>query len=258
MIIDTNCHLGHWPFRKLADSDADGLLRLMDAHGVTQAWVGAFEGVFYRDCGQANRDLLARIAGHEDRLVPWAVINPHFPGWEDDLQEAMDKNMQGVRLYPNYHGYGLGEACVRELLSALGKRDACPTRRLPVAIYHKFVDERLHHWTCLVPPVEMDLAPLVRDFPQVRLLLCGCGIPHAQALAEVIRQGQVYMEISRLEGIEGVRWLADTIGVERIVLGSHAPYFYMAAAHLKVVEAGLTDEEQEAVLHGNAGRLLSS
>jgi hypothetical protein len=249
MIIDTNCHLGHWPFRKLASSDAAGLLRLMDDHGVAQAWVGAFEGVFYRDCGQANRDLLAHIAGHEDRLVPWAVINPNFPGWEDDLAEATDAGMQGVRLYPNYHGYTLGDDCVVQLLRQLAGQ-------APVAIYHKFVDERLHHWTCLVPPVAMDLAPLVRDFPQVPLLLCGCGIPHAQALANVIRQGQVYLEISRLEGIEGVRWLADTIGLERIVLGSHAPYFYMAAAHLKVVEAGLTEPEREAVLHGNAQRLM--
>ena len=255
MIIDTNCHLGHWPFRKLADSDADGLLRLMDAHGVAQAWVGAFEGVLYRDCGQANRDLLAQIAGHEDRLVPWAVINPNFPGWEDDLQEALEGGMQGVRLYPNYHGYGLGNECVRELLAALGPSGTSgPTRCL--AIYHKFVDERLHHWNCLVPPVEMDIAPLVRDYPEAPMLLCGCGIPHAQALAEVMRQGRVHMEISRLEGIEGVRWLADTIGIERIMLGSHAPYFTMAAAHLKIVEAGLTDEEREAVLHGNARRLM--
>jgi uncharacterized protein len=256
MIIDTNCHLGHWPFRKLADSDAAGLLRLMDAHAVTQAWVGAFEGVLYRDCGQANRDLLAGIEGHEDRLVPWAVINPAFPGWEDDLQEASASGCQGVRLYPNYHGYGLGDVCVRELLAAVGGRDARTTRCLPVAVYHKFVDERLHHWTCLVPPVEMDIAPLVREFPEVPLLLCGCSILHAQALAETIRQGRVYMEISRLEGVEGVRWLAETIGIDRVVSGSHAPYFIMQAAHLKIVEAGLSDEGREAVLHGNASSLI--
>ncbi|MBU0611085.1 MAG: amidohydrolase [Armatimonadetes bacterium] len=249
MTIDTNCHLGHWPFRKLAHADADGLLSLMDRYGVEQAWVGAFEGVFYRDCGQANRDLLKRIAGHEDRLVPWATINPNFPAWEDDLREAMEAGMVGVRLYPNYHGYALDAPCLSELL-------ACLQNRLPVAVYHKFLDERLHHWTCLVPPVDMDLAPLVGAFPQQRFLLCGCGMPRAQALAEIIRRGHVYMEISRLEGVEGVRLLIDTIGLERVVLGSHAPYFTMAAAHLKLVESGLSDAERAHILQENPARLL--
>ena len=255
MTIDTNCHLGHWPFRTLEHADAEGLLRLMDRHGVDQAWVGAFEGVFYRDCGQANRDLLAGLAGHEDRLCPWATINPAFPAWESDLQEALTAGMAGVRLYPNYHGYALDDVCVRELLTALGPYG--PARSVPVAIYHKFVDERLHHWTCLVPPVEMTMEPLVQAFPQQAFLLCGCAMPHAQALAETIRQGRVYMDISRVEGVEGVRLLIETVGVEHVVLGSHAPYFYMGAAHLKLVEAGLTEEELEAVRHGGASRLLS-
>ena len=97
MTIDTNCHLGNWPFRKLEYADAEGLLRLMDRHGVDQAWVGAFEGVFYRDCAQGNRDLLASLAGHEDRLRPWAAINPAFPAWETDLQEALAAAAAGGR-----------------------------------------------------------------------------------------------------------------------------------------------------------------
>ena len=260
MTIDTNCHLGNWPFRKLEYADAEGLLRLMDRHGVDQAWVGAFEGVFYRDCAQGNRDLLASLAGHEDRLRPWAAINPAFPAWETDLQEALAAGMAGLRLYPNYHGYALDDACVRELLGALGPSGTSgtsgPTQPVPVAIYHKFVDERLHHWTCLVPPVEMTMEPLVQAFPQQPFLLCGCGMPHAQALAGTIRQRRVWLDISRLEGVEGVRSLIETIGLDHVVLGSHAPYFYMGAAHLKLVEAGLTEEELEAVRHGSALRLI--
>lgn len=278
MIIDTNCHLGEWPFRKLQHNDASGLLRLMDEHGIAQAWAGAFEGIFYRDCGQANRDLLERIGDHRDRLLPWAAINPAFPGWEDDLAEALEAGMVGVRLYPNYHAYELTDPCVAELLGRLSgiqaagaapcaagptagggsRRAQRDTRRLgmPVAIYHKVVDERLHHWRCMVPATDMRIEPLVRDFPDQPLLLCGCGTIHAQELSDAIRRGQVYMEISRLEGIEGVRWLADMIGIDRVVFGSHAPYFYMQAAQLKLVEAGLSDDEREAMLHGNATRLM--
>jgi predicted TIM-barrel fold metal-dependent hydrolase len=250
MTIDTNCHLGHWPFRRIEHADADGLLGLLDRHAVQQAWVGAFEGLFYRDCGQANRELRARVSGHEDRLVPWATINPNFPAWEDDLREARESGMAGVRLYPNYHGYALDAPCLRELLAALAGE-------LPVALYHKFVDERLHHWTCLVPSVEMTLEPLVAAFPDQRFLLCGCTMPHAQALADTIRQGRICMDISRVEGIEGVRLLIETIGLDHIVLGSHAPYFTMGAAHLKLAASGLSDEEREAVGTVNPQALLA-
>lgn len=252
MTIDTNCHLGHWPFRRVAHADADGLLRLLDGNCMDGAWVGAFEGLFYRDCGEANRGLRAAIAGHEDRLRPWATINPAFPAWEDDLREALDTGMAGVRLFPNYHGYALGDPCVRELLDRVGRDRPA----VPVALYHKFVDERLHHWTCLVPPVEMTLAPLVAAYPDQAFLLCGCSSLMADALREPIGAGRVYVETSRIEGVEGIRQLCDTIGAERVVLGSHAPYFYMQAAHLKLVESGLSDAERELLLVTNPARMM--
>ena len=244
MIIDTNAHLGHWPFRQLAHSDAESFLRLMDGFGVAQAWVGAFEGVFYRDCGAANRGLLDEIEGHEDRLVPWAALNPAFPGWEDDLAEAVAAGMVGVRLYPNYHGYTLADECCLDLLAALAERG------LPVAIYHKLVDERLHHWHCLVPPTEMALGPLAERFPKLKMIACGVSLPGLQLPAGVC------VETSRVEGPAGVAALAATVGADRVLFGSHAPYFYLEAALLKMVESGLEEAARQAIFHGNAQRVL--
>jgi uncharacterized protein len=250
MIIDCTAHLGHWPFRKLAHSDAEGFLGLMDVYGIAQAWVGAFEGLFYRDMGRANRDLVAGLAGHEDRLLPWATINPNFARWERDLTEAQELGCVGVRLYPNYHAYTLTDTCLRELLAAL--REAW----LPVAIFQKFVDMRVHHWHCLVPDVDMDLTPLVAEFPDLPIIWVGGGWQQAAAVAEVIRQGQVHCDISRVEGLAGVARLSETIGADRVLFGSHAPYFVLEAAVLKIQEAGLSEADRAAVLYGNATHLL--
>lgn len=250
MIIDTNMHLGHWPFRHLERSDPVGLLALMDRGGLAQAWVGSFEAAFYRDLDQANRMLLKSVAGLEERLLPWISINPAFPAWEQEAAYADAEAVHGVRLYPNYHGYDLSHPALSELLAVLAERS------VPVAIYHKLVDERLHHWTNLVPPVDMDLAPIVAAFPELPILLCGCGLAHFPALNEVVRQGNVFVEISRYEGVEGVRLLADHIGLDRVVFGSFAPYFYLDAALLKIVEAGLDESEREQILYRNAQRLL--
>lgn len=247
MIIDTNAHLGNWPFRKLAHSDAGGLVQLMDDHGLTQAWVGPFEGVFYRDCGQANRDLLTAISGHADRLVPWAAINPNFPGGEDDLAEAGERGMAGVRLYPNYHGYTLLDECALELLAQVQQRG------LPVAIYHKLVDERLHHWHCKVPPTEMTIGPLAERLPDLTIVCCGVSLPVATQLQQTTR---VLVETSRIEGAGGVGSLVAALGPERVLFGSHAPYFYIDAGLLKLVESGLPEDQRQALLYGNACRIV--
>ena len=251
MIVDTNASLGDWPFRRLAYSSPRDFVELMDATGVAQAWVGPFEGLFYRDMAAANRLLCERIAGYEDRLLPWAVINPNFPGWEDDLAEAVDAGATGIRLYPNYHAYGLLDECAASLLGRVSELG------LPVAIYHKVVDERLHHWHCLVPPAEVDLAALVGRFPEVTYLLCGLGLPTAQQYADLIRSHRVYLEISRLEGVEALAALCGTVGSDHVVFGTHAPYFYAQAAHLKVVEAGLSEADRMGVLYGTSQALLA-
>lgn len=251
MIVDCNCTLGPWPFRRLRHSDATGLLELMDVYGVTQAWVGAVEGIFYRDMAAANEQLLERIAGYESRLVPWAVINPAFPGWEDDLQEAEASGFVGVRLYPNYHAYDLADPRLADLLGAI------KALHWPVAIYAKVQDERLHHWHTLVPPVDFTPLPqLVERFPDLPLLTYGQTQQFAQQYAGLFAGSNLHLDISRCEGVAAVADMVQAIGADHVLFGSHAPLFYLEAAVLKVQEAGLEGTAREAILHANATRLL--
>lgn len=251
MILDCNCWLGDWPFRKLPQTTAAELVELLDGYGVTQAFVGHFAGVFYRDMAAANDLLLEAVSGHEDRLLPWAAINPAFPGWEDDLQEAAAGGFAGVRLYPNYHGYELGDECLRDLLGA------ARALRWPVAIYPKLQDERLHHWRMPVPATDLSALPeLVAAFPDLPLIIMGQGVPFAQQFQSLFAGSRLLMDLSRCEGIGGVADLVRTIGAEHVLFGSHAPFFYLEAAVLKLQEAGLPDNDRDAILHRNAVRLL--
>ena len=128
-----------------------------------------------------------------------------------------------------------------------------------MAVYHKLVDERLHHWRCPVPATEMTLAPLVERFPKLTLIACGVGLLGLEAgrmVAGPSNGGGLYVETSRIEGIAGVGALAETIGSERVLFGSHAPYFYLEAALLKMVESGLDEAAQAAIMHANAHRIL--
>jgi predicted TIM-barrel fold metal-dependent hydrolase len=80
MIIDMSAYLGHWPFRRLRHNDADGLLALMDRAEIDRACVSSASAIFYRNSQAGNEELAGQIAGHEDRLTPFAVINPGVRG----------------------------------------------------------------------------------------------------------------------------------------------------------------------------------
>ena len=72
------------------------------------------------------------------------------------------------------------------------------------------------------------------------------------------------MDISRLEGNGAVgRMIGAITGlpsarvpVERIVFGSHAPYFPVETALLKLIESPLDAPQLHAIMQGNARRLL--
>ena len=108
MIIDVNTYIGHWPFRQLRNNTAKGLIDVMDETGITVACVSSVHSIFYKDTQEGNRELFNEIAPYKERFLPYAVINPVYPGWKKDFLTCIkDMNMKGLELYPYYHQYNL-------------------------------------------------------------------------------------------------------------------------------------------------------
>jgi hypothetical protein len=60
-----------------------------------------------------------------------------------------------------------------------------------------------------------------------------------------------------LEGVGAVASLLETVPLDRVLFGSHTPFFYFDSALLKLKESALSASQLEAVRQGNARRLLS-
>jgi predicted TIM-barrel fold metal-dependent hydrolase len=60
-----------------------------------------------------------------------------------------------------------------------------------------------------------------------------------------------------LEGVGGVANLLANLPAERVLFGSHAPFFYFESAMLKLKESPLTEEQLRALRSGNAFSLLA-
>jgi hypothetical protein len=254
VIIDTNVNLSRWPYRRLAGDEPADLVSRLQKRNVLQAWAGSFDGLFHRDLAGVNSRLVTDCRTYgQGILLPFGSINPKLPDWQEDLRRCQEEHkMPGIRLHPNYHGYDLKDPVFAELLKLAAARS------LIVQLALCMEDVRTQHPLMRAPPVDLaPLSDLVKTEPKVRLVLLNCypqmGL---EELKSVSTAGEVYFDLSMVEGVGGVARLVQEVGLERVLFGSHFPFFYYESALLKVQESGLTEAKKKAILEENARRLL--
>ena len=255
-MIDTNVHLFQWPFRRLSGDTPEELVVQLKHKGVRQAWAGSFEALFCRDVSGVNARLAAACSDQgESFLVPFGVVNPKSPDWEEDLRRCQeDHRMPGIRLYPSYHRYPLTDSDFVKLLTLAA------SRRLIVQIALSMEDPRTQiPWMMAMPTDPGPLRPLVAKLPALKLVLLNGGHWAGNNEPDVValcKAENVYFDMAKNEGIGGLEALLAATGPDRVVFGSHYPFFYFESALLKVRESDLTASQKTALTEGNAGRLL--
>jgi len=274
MLIDANAYVGEWPFRGL-DASAAAVVERMDAHDIDRAVVSALQAPMYKNPQVANRELVEDLEGHEDRFVPFATLDPTYPGWDTDLEEAVEElGMRGVRLFPAYHDYLLSEDPVIEFARA------CADRDLPVMICAVLQDQRQRH-----PRIELRevgrksytdtqvdaMLELLRESPDTDVI-----VADAMGNAERInretsprregvwvynaeRSGDLYFTLDGLY----MRYIAqgedvlEAIDPEQIVFGTRLPLDYVTErARLKLEHLPVSDDEREGIRIGNLQPVL--
>ena len=253
-IIDINSSLGNWPFNKVKHNTPVGMMKLMDSTGIHQACVAALEGLFYTDVQVANRHLHRGVKRFRDRLLPFSVINPDFPGWRDDLAQCDEEfRTVGLRLYPGYHNYGLDDLCCVELFAEAQQR------KLPVQIVPEVSDRRMHHPCLAVGQVDLTTLPRVlREFPTLRTALLNIKVfrPTAKSFSWVSKIPLLFMDIAWLDGVAVVDDLVKAVGIDRVLFGTNAPLMIPLSSVYKLREASLDRHGMAAITERNAKRFL--
>jgi len=256
MIIDVNVSLSRWPFRRLPCDELPWLIKKLRDCGVTEVWAGSFDGVFHKDIGGVNARLVDDCRKSRPVLLrPFGSVNPTLPDWREDLRRCHeDYRMPGIRLHPAYHGYRLDDPVFTELLTQAEQRG------LIVQIVVRIEDPRMQHPLMRVPDVDTKPLPnLLAVHPKLRLVLLGAlQILRGEAITQLIRSGEVYFDISTLEGIGGISNLLVRVPDDRILFGSHSPFFILESAIFKLQESELLPAQVNAITHQNARRLLKT
>ncbi len=246
MIVDVNAYLGHFAFRRLRHNTAASLLALMDSRKIDKAVVSSAAAITYRNAQAGNEEVAEEIRSHRDRLVPFAVINPFYAGWQDDLRICHeDFGMAGVRLYPKWHNYSLSSPCCREMITAATERD------MVISIPIRVEDNRQRSWLLNIPDVPLEeIVEMVKAHPKARfILLNGLGYTNSPLGHKDNGLAANYaIEISRLSAVlaNELGQLITNLGIERLMFGTGMPFNYPdpALVKLEVLDAAEADKEK--------------
>lgn len=255
MIIDSFTGIGTWPFRKLKYASADKLVELMKREGIDQAVVYPITSILAKDCMDGNLEIYNAYQKYQSVIVPFAVINPSFEGWEYDFETCFDRlKFKGLRLFPTYHGYNLLEKCLFDILRK------AESVNIPVVFSVRVEDERQHHWLMKVPPLDMlKVVDSISTFTNIRFIISGASYGEICSVRDQLKKfDNWHFDIGRMHGrhsspgsVEVVVRAVEDFGADKMLYGSNAPFQYVKSSLLKVLKARISDGDRDLILSGN-------
>lgn len=245
-IIDFHAHLDErWLHVKC--SAPSEFVRTLDRFEVEAACVFTLMG-FYGDCSAHNDALLQRANTFPDRLIPFVTVDPKLGrAAVDELERCLaNRRFRGVKFHPWLQAFAA--SMLRDTMMNI----------LQVAA-QQGVPVLLHDGT---PPYSttFQVADLARWSPETIVVL-----GHAGSADYVSPAAQLIRDIPNLYGCFcGPRpgdlvYLVNEGGAEKILFGSDfgaAGWRLLPERLDNVLEAGLSEDDLDLILHANAARLL--
>jgi uncharacterized protein len=259
MLLDINAYVGHWPFMRLKNNTCETLLQKMNQYGVNMSVISNLNGIFYKNTQSANEELYDEIHADKlfgDRFIPFAIINPIYAGWKDDLDICADKfRFKGIRLYPLYHDYELTDPSCIELVKS--SRD----RNLVVAFTLRMVDSRPRSWMDIQKEWSLkDIIPILKAVPDARYMIL--NVANSTELNDEettrIKNATLVLDTSG-RNISNLGDLMKKFGKEKFSFGTHSPILDYVTGRLRIEslrEAEADEATKEMLRSGNAKRIL--
>lgn len=281
MIVDIHTHT--FPDR-LAARTVDKLQALSHTHPFTDGSVGALRASMAAsgvDCSVVlpvatnARQVVhvndASLALNERRsetgVASFGCMHPDFDGWRDELSRLAAQGIRGIKLHPVYQGVFLDDVRFLRIL------DRCAELGL-VVVTHAGRDVGFPDADDFVSPAR--IASAVRQTDGVTLICAHMGgwrqwedvarflpetgvyLDTSFSLGALTPNGDGYYradELALLDDAAFVR-LVRLFGAERVLFGTDSPWGGQPESLRRLRALPLTEDEQTAILGGNAARIL--
>jgi predicted TIM-barrel fold metal-dependent hydrolase len=222
--------------------------------GIDRLVVTSSRGIFY-DCQEGNEETVEAVQRHPKELVGFATLSPLYKDAENmkaELRNLIEHHgLRGLKLFPAYHMYRLKGGSVEPLL------EEATRLRLPVLIpvrlsmnwgYKNFFGRPVHQDV-------REIVSLADRFPDLRLIV-GC-INYTEfndLMTGTKKLDGVFVETSGLQS--GFEALVESLGPEKVLLGTGMPVQYPSVGLTKVLQAEIEQDAKELILGRNAEKLL--
>ena len=252
MILDINAFIGKWPYWPLRATAPAEVAAELGGWGIERAAICSTRSLFV-DWEDGNGEVEEACRAHPERFVPFACVgtlelsHTNRRG-EYDFAGYAARGFRGIRLYPQHHSYHpLYEDFVGSIL------EEAAARGWPVLLPLRVI----MNWG--MPMMELPvMRELVVRHPANTWILAGINyLFELQMAVELMRRsGNVNLETSCVMGFEAIAKLVGRCGAGQLLFGSAAPLQHGAGNLEKILRAKIGDEAREAILGGNARRLL--
>jgi hypothetical protein len=259
MLLDINASVGHWPFQQYNYNTCGSLLARMNKYGINISVISNLNGIFYKNTQPANEELFAEINSDKSfhgRFIPFAVINPIYAGWKDDLDIcASTLGMKGIRIYPLYHDYDLSDPSCVELVKTA--RD----RNLIVALTLRMVDSRPRSWMDIQKEwVLKDIMPVVKAVPDAKYMIL--NVANSTELSDddgtLLKNTDLLLDTSG-RAISNLGELLKKYGSNKFAFGTHSPILDYVSGRLRIESLRESEADQKTkdlLRSGNAVKIL--
>ena len=241
------------------DLTVDDLVSEMDSAGVTHAVVHA-EYEFGDPADQLNEAVAGLVARMPERFSGWGTVSMspmRVMRAVRQVSRVAELGLRGINIQPSFFDMAIEDARLypvyakaAELGLAVGVHTGVNyTSHLPIKNDH---------------PLQLD--QVACDFPDLTLVACHAGWPWTAEMVAVARKHpNVYLEFGGLApkyvGAPGTGWevvfrFMNSLLSGQVLFGTDWPVFPMARALGEWRDLGLKPAVLEALLGGNAARLL--
>lgn len=241
-IWDINRMIGPLPHDPFGMSLSETLTE-MNRLGIERALVSHSYSRYY-DPAYGNDQLLTEWSESDEntkqKLVPVWTYCPLSAGEFGNIDEGylIAKDIHGVRLWPHDHNYRFDDPDLSSLLDTLA------ATRIPVLLDLPQTDWPAIHRVC-------------NTHPDLRLVLCNVGYRSLrQLLAALMRYRYIYVDLSFFAAHQGVEFLLDRFGPERLIFGSGAPEKDTGGALARLFYSICDEGDLETMAWLNMKRLL--
>jgi predicted TIM-barrel fold metal-dependent hydrolase len=242
------------PKHRLAS--AEDVIASMDEAGVDRTVVCGFP---WRDgglCREHNDYIIDAVRRYPERLVGFACVQPLDARDAQELERCIQSGLRGLgELGPDGQRFDIED---KRIMAATA--EVLQQHDLPLLTHAS--EPMGHTYPGKGQTVPWKLLKMIENFPELKIVLAhwGGGLPFFELMPEVKAAcSNVYYDTAAstfLYSFDIFPVAVRLVGAERILWGTDFPLLSQAKFLARLRAAGLDSSELDAILGGNAAKLL--